>query len=44
MKVLIAYPPLPSEKGSPMLSQNRQFQWFSEPSPYLCRLRTRRRS
>jgi anaerobic magnesium-protoporphyrin IX monomethyl ester cyclase len=32
MKVLIAYPPLPSEKGSPMLSQNRQFQWFSEPS------------
>lgn len=32
MKVLITYPPLKSEKGFPLLSQNRQFQWFSNPS------------
>ncbi len=32
MKVLIAYPPIPSEKGVPLLSQNRQFQWFSKPT------------
>ena len=32
MRVLIAYPPLKSTKGSPMLTQNRQFQWFHEPS------------
>ena len=32
MRVLIAYPPLSSQKGSPMLTQNRQFQWFHEPS------------
>lgn len=31
MRVMIAYPPLRG-KGSPMLTQNRQFQWFSEPS------------
>jgi anaerobic magnesium-protoporphyrin IX monomethyl ester cyclase len=31
MRVMIAYPPLEG-KGSPMLTQNRQFQWFSEPS------------
>lgn len=30
MKVAIAYPPIPSEKGVPLLSQNRQFQWFNE--------------
>lgn len=30
MKVVIAYPPIPSEKGVPLLSQNRQFQWFNE--------------
>jgi len=30
MKVLIAYPPIPSEKGVPLLSQNRQFQWFNK--------------
>jgi len=29
MKVLIGYPPIPSEKGVPLLSQNRQFQWFN---------------
>ena len=28
MKIVIAYPPLESEKGVPLLSQNRQFQWF----------------
>jgi len=32
MKIAIAYPPLPSEKGVPLLSQNRQFQWFSRPT------------
>jgi anaerobic magnesium-protoporphyrin IX monomethyl ester cyclase len=32
MKVLIAYPPLPSAKGVPLLSQNRQFQWFNAPT------------
>jgi len=31
MKILISYPPL-SGPGSPMLTQNRQFQWFSRPS------------
>lgn len=32
MKVMIGYPPIPSEKGVPLLSQNRQFQWFSRPT------------
>ena len=32
MKVAIAYPPMPSEKGVPLLSQNRQFQWFNQPT------------
>lgn len=32
MKVLIAYPPLESPKGVPLLTQNRQFQWFNNPS------------
>jgi len=32
MKVAISYPPLESEKGVPLLSQNRQFQWFNSPS------------
>ena len=31
MKILISYPPL-SGKGSPMLTQNRQFQWYHMPS------------
>jgi len=30
MKIMIAYPPLPSEKGTPLLAQNRQFQWFND--------------
>ncbi len=32
MKVAIAYPPLDSPKGVPLLSQNRQFQWFNRPT------------
>ena len=32
MRVAICYPPIPSPKGVPLLSQNRQFQWFSHPS------------
>jgi anaerobic magnesium-protoporphyrin IX monomethyl ester cyclase len=32
MKILIGYPPTESEKGTALLSQNRQFQWFSNPS------------
>ena len=31
MRVMVTYPPLKG-KGSPMLTQNRQFQWFHEPS------------
>jgi len=30
MKIFISYPPLPDSRGTPLLSQNRQFQWFSE--------------
>jgi radical SAM superfamily enzyme YgiQ (UPF0313 family) len=32
VKIAISYPPLPSEKGTPLLSQNRQFQWFKNPT------------
>lgn len=32
MRIALASPPLPSEKGVPLLSQNRQFQWFSRPT------------
>jgi len=32
MKVSISYPPIRSNKGVPLLSQNRQFQYFSEPT------------
>ena len=32
MKVSIAYPPLDDPKGIPLLSQNRQFQWFRSPT------------
>lgn len=32
MKVMVSYPPLRSEKGFPLLSQNRQFQWFNNPT------------
>lgn len=30
MKIAICYPPLESNKGTPLLSQNRQFQWFTD--------------
>ncbi|MFC1711121.1 B12-binding domain-containing radical SAM protein [Patescibacteria group bacterium] len=32
MKVAICYPPLDSKNGVPLLSQNRQFQWFKSPT------------
>lgn len=32
MKVMIAYPPLDKPGKVPLLSQNRQFQWFSNPT------------
>ncbi|MFQ5906767.1 MAG: B12-binding domain-containing radical SAM protein, partial [bacterium] len=32
MKVMISYPPLPKAKGHPMIAQNRQFQFFSNPT------------
>lgn len=32
MKIIIGYPPTKSEKGIALLGQNRQFQWFSNPS------------
>ncbi len=32
MKVSISYPPIPSSKGIPLLSQNRQFQYFNKPT------------
>src|ERR1041385_404416 len=32
MKIMISYPPIPSEKGVPLISQNRQFQWFNRPT------------
>ena len=31
MKIFISYPPLEG-RGTPMLGQNRQFQWFHNPS------------
>ena len=34
-RVAIAYPPLECEKGVALLTQNRQFQWFSRPT-YIC--------
>jgi len=32
MRISISYPPINSIKGVPLLGQNRQFQWFSEPT------------
>lgn len=32
MKIMITYPPIETEKGTPLLSQNRQFQYFNEPT------------
>ena len=31
-KVAIGYPPIKSDKGVPLLSQNRQFQYFNSPT------------
>lgn len=31
MKIAICYPPFDSAQGKPLLSQNRQFQWFRSP-------------
>ena len=32
LKIAISYPPLESKKGTPCLGQNRQFQWFNDPT------------
>jgi radical SAM superfamily enzyme YgiQ (UPF0313 family) len=32
MKISISFSPLESKKGIPLLTQNRQFQWFNEPT------------
>lgn len=32
MKIIISYPPLSNQKGHPTLGQNRQFQYFKEPT------------
>jgi radical SAM superfamily enzyme YgiQ (UPF0313 family) len=32
MKFALAYPPIESPKGTPLLSQNRQFQYFNAPT------------
>lgn len=32
MKVMIAYPPFKDARETPILSQNRQFRWFTDPS------------
>lgn len=32
IKIVVGYPPIKSEKGVPLLSQNRQFQYFNAPT------------
>ncbi|MBI3939311.1 MAG: radical SAM protein [Acidobacteria bacterium] len=32
MKIAISYPPIDSPKGTPLLAQNRQFQYFNAPT------------
>lgn len=32
IKIVVGYPPIESKKGTPCLSQNRQFQWFNAPT------------
>ena len=32
LRVMICYPPLPTDKGIPQWGQNRQFQYFSHPT------------
>ncbi len=32
MRIVIGYPPIEQDKGTPLLSQNRQFQYFNAPT------------
>ena len=32
LKAVIGYPPIEQDKGTPLLSQNRQFQYFNAPT------------
>ncbi len=32
MKIFISYPPIETDKGTAQIGQNRQFQWFNQPS------------
>src|SRR5690554_3070583 len=32
VKIVVGYPPIESKKGVPLLSQNRQFQYFNAPT------------
>lgn len=32
LRISIAYPPIPTDKGAPLISQNRQFQYFNAPT------------
>ena len=32
IRIAIGYPPIENSKGTPLLSQNRQFQWFNSPT------------
>lgn len=32
IKIVVGYPPIESKKGTPLLSQNRQFQYFNAPT------------
>ena len=32
MRIVVGYPPIESDKGVPLLSQNRQFQYFNAPT------------
>jgi radical SAM superfamily enzyme YgiQ (UPF0313 family) len=32
MKIAVSYPPIESPKGTPLLAQNRQFQYFNAPT------------
>ncbi len=32
IRVVVGYPPIESKKGTPLLSQNRQFQYFNAPT------------
>ncbi len=32
MRIVVGYPPIESKKGVPLLSQNRQFQYFNAPT------------